>query len=105
MLTGPLFMLQVYDRVLGSRSQATLVPLFGLVVAPYVLMGLMDFARGRLMARTATRFRAGFDREIFDICLTKSLDPKERAHPALGLRYLDAVQGFLTAPKNHCCPA
>lgn len=98
MLTGPLFMLQVYDRVLGSRSQATLVALFGLVVALYVLMGLMDFARGRLMARTAARFRAGLDREIFDICLTKSLDPKERAHSALGLRYLDAVQGFLTAP-------
>lgn len=98
MLTGPLFMLQVYDRVLGSRSQATLVSLFGLVVALYVLMGFMDFARGRLMARTAARFRAGFDREIFDICLAKSLDPKERTQSALGLRYLDAVQGFLTAP-------
>ena len=30
MLTGPIFMLQVYDRVLGSRSEATLVALFGL---------------------------------------------------------------------------
>ena len=28
MLTGPLFMLQVYDRVLGSRSEETLVALF-----------------------------------------------------------------------------
>lgn len=31
MLTGPLFMLQVYDRVLASRSEETLVALFGLV--------------------------------------------------------------------------
>jgi len=31
MLTGPLFMLQVYDRVLSSRSEATLVALFALV--------------------------------------------------------------------------
>ena len=35
MLTGPLFMLQVYDRVLGSRSEATLVALFALFFASF----------------------------------------------------------------------
>ena len=38
MLTGPLFMLQVYDRVLGSRSEETLVALIILVLALYGLM-------------------------------------------------------------------
>ena len=98
MLTGPLFMLQVYDRVLGSRSEATLVALFALVAVLFVLMGLLDYARGRLMARYAARYRAKLDRAVFDAVITQSLDPKERAKSATGLRNLEAVQGFLTAP-------
>lgn len=98
MLTGPLFMLQVYDRVLSSRSEATLVALFALVAALYGLMGLLDYARGRLMARYAARYRTRLDRQVFDAVIAQSLDPKERAKSAAGLRSLDAVQGFLTAP-------
>ena len=51
MLTGPLYMLQVYDRVLGSRSEATLWALSALMAVMYLAMGLLDFARGRIMAR------------------------------------------------------
>ena len=40
-LTGPLFMLQVYDRVLSSRSEATLVALFALVAVLYAIMGVL----------------------------------------------------------------
>ena len=40
MLTGPIYMLQVYDRVLGSRSEATLVALSLVVVFLYAMMGL-----------------------------------------------------------------
>ena len=97
-LTGPLFMLQVYDRVLGSRSEATLVALFVLVAALYALMGLLDYARGRLMARYGARYRARLDESVFDAVVTQSFDPKNRARSATGLRSLDAVQGFLTAP-------
>lgn len=49
MLTGPLYMMQVYDRVLGSRSEATLVALSLLVVFLYGMMGLLDAVRGRVM--------------------------------------------------------
>ena len=49
MLTGPIYMLQVYDRVLGSRSEATLVALTLLVAFLYGMMGLLDFARGRII--------------------------------------------------------
>ena len=51
MLTGPLFMLQVYDRVLTSRSVPTLVALFGLVAFLYLVMGLFDFLRARVLSR------------------------------------------------------
>jgi ATP-binding cassette subfamily C protein len=47
MLTGPLYMMQVYDRVLGSRSVETLLALSLLVVFLYGLMGVLDYARGR----------------------------------------------------------
>ena len=57
MLTGPLFMLQVYDRVLASRSEETLVALFGLVTALYLFYGILEYARGRVMARVGARFQ------------------------------------------------
>lgn len=55
MLTGPLFMLQVYDRVLASRSVPTLVALFGLVAALYAFLGLFDFIRSRALSRAGYR--------------------------------------------------
>ena len=58
MLTGPIYMLQVYDRVLGSRSEATLIALTMLVsfiYGIYGMMGFLDFARGR--ADHGTRWR------------------------------------------------
>ena len=51
MLTGPLFMLQVYDRVLSSRSIPTLVVLFGFVVGLYAFYGLFEFLRNRMLSR------------------------------------------------------
>lgn len=55
MLTGPLFMLQVYDRVLTSRSVPTLVALFGLVVAMFAFIGLFEFTRSKLLSRIGLR--------------------------------------------------
>ena len=53
MLAGPLFMLQVYDRVLVSRSLSTLAALLALLVGAYAFQGLFDVIRGRIMVRTA----------------------------------------------------
>ena len=47
MLTGPLYMLNVYDRVLGSCSLETLIALLVLVGFIYACMGILDFVRGR----------------------------------------------------------
>ena len=84
MLTGPLFMLQVYDRVLGSRSEETLVALFALVAALYLFMGFLDYARGRLLARFAVRFREQLDRRVFDASLRHSLMPESLGRPCCG---------------------
>jgi ATP-binding cassette subfamily C protein len=98
MLTGPLFMLQVYDRVLGSRSEETLVALFLLVGVLYALMGFLDYARGRVLARFGARFRSELDGRVFDAVMKRSLLPKFRAAPASGLRDLEAMQNMFSSP-------
>ena len=51
MLTGPMFMLQIYDRVLASGSLPTLAALFGLVAALFLFLGLFDLLRTRITSR------------------------------------------------------
>lgn len=56
MLTGPLFMLQVYDRVLASQSVDTLVALAALAVGLYVFMAIIDTMRSRVLVAMGHRF-------------------------------------------------
>ena len=72
MLTGPIFMLQVYDRVLGSRSEETLLALFVLMAFLFAMMGMLELARSRVMARLAARFQAGLDARVFSAALSRS---------------------------------
>lgn len=97
MLTGPMYMMQVYDRVLGSRSEATLVALSVLVIFLYGMMGILDYVRGRVMGRVAARFQAALDLRVFDAVLRRSaVQPDELAQT--GLRDLEAVQRFMSSP-------
>ncbi len=70
MLTGPLFMLQIYDRVLASRSEATLVVLLGLVAFLYLMLGLLDHARARIGARLGADLQQRLDLAVFRRALT-----------------------------------
>jgi len=92
MLAGPLYMLQVYDRVLGSGSVETLVALTILVVFLYAVMGLLDHARGRIMGRAAARFQSRLERRIFDAEMAGA------GPPAGGLRDLESVQRVMASP-------
>lgn len=97
MLTGPLYMLQVYDRVLGSRSVETLFGLTLLIAFLFLMMGLLDLARGRIMARIGARLQARLDRRVFDAVIRKSaMRPDQPA--STGLRDLEGVQRFLSSP-------
>lgn len=98
MLTGPLYMLQVYDRVLGSRSEETLVALSVLVIFLYAMMGILDYARGRILSRIGARFQDKLDRRVFSAMLRKSnLMPKSGDNNT-GLRDLESVQSLLSSP-------
>ncbi|MDK2773821.1 MAG: type I secretion system permease/ATPase [Tabrizicola sp.] len=98
MLTGPLYMLQVYDRVLGSRSEATLVALSALVVFLFLVMGILDHVRGRVMAIVGARFQDLLDRRVFAAAMQRSVVAPNDPHAVSAQRDLEAIRTFLASP-------
>lgn len=95
MLTGPLYMLQIYDRVLGSGSEETLLALSLLVTFLFLMMGLLDFVRGRVAARYGARLQDGLDARVFQASLQAA---QRSGQPQTGLRDLSTVQRLLGSP-------
>src|ERR1700736_6127168 len=96
MLSGSLYMLQVYDRVIPSRNLATLLGLSVIVLGAYLLQGYFDALRTRMLARIATLFDASLQEAIHVALATL---PLKGAKPVLAqqpLRDLDQVRGFLS---------
>lgn len=91
-------MLNVYDRVLSSRSFETLLALSFLVGFLYAMMGILDFVRGRVMGRVGARFQAGLDRRVFGAVLKATTLQRAPRQAATGLRDLEAVQRLITSP-------
>nr|WP_319936795.1 type I secretion system permease/ATPase [Limibaculum sediminis] len=98
MLTGPLFMLQVYDRVLSSRSEATLVALVVLITVLFGFMGVLDYLRGRVLARVGASFQSSFDARVFTAALRRAVAPQERARPNTAARDLESLRQLLSGP-------
>ena len=97
MLTGPLYMMQVYDRVLGSRSEATLLALSLLVVFLYAMMGLLDLVRGRILRRVAANFQADLDKRVFDAMIRRSAVSNDKIAQT-GLSDLESIQRLIGSP-------
>lgn len=98
MLAGPLYMLQVYDRVLSSRSVETLVGLSVLITGLYALMAMLDYARGRIMARVGARFQTALDARVFDASLQTSNGSRDQINSSTAMRDLDGVQTLFVSP-------
>lgn len=100
MLTGPVYMLQVYDRVLSSGSVATLLGLFGIVIVLYGFLGLYDFLRARMLSRAGLRMDQRVGDEAFRFALSVgSSGAKARMDPgAQPVRDLEMVRGFMSSP-------
>jgi len=98
MLSGPIYMLQIYDRVLSSRSEATLVALTGLLAFLFLAMGLLDYARGRVTARIGAQFQECLDRRVFHAAMRRAEgDPNDKL--ALSAqRDLEAIQRLTSSP-------
>lgn len=96
MLTGPLYMLQIYDRVIASGSHETLAVLTGLTLALFAAMGALDFARGALLARAAETFEGKLKETTYNFTMDAA-----RAGLTFGdqpLKDLRQIRQFVASP-------
>ena len=98
MLTGSVFMLLVYDKVLTSGSLPTLLALLLLVVVLYFFMWIFDYVRSRVGAKIGARLLAQLERRVFQANLRHSLADSERSKPASGSKDLEAIARFMSSP-------
>lgn len=95
-LTGSFFMLQVYDRVIPSKSMPTLVGLVILAGALYVFYGLLELIRGRLLIRLGWMADRRMSGPIFDATMRLPLKAKLDGDGLQTLRDLDQVRAFMS---------
>jgi ATP-binding cassette, subfamily C, type I secretion system permease/ATPase len=97
MLTGPLFMLQIYDRVLASGSVETLVALLLLVTGLFTFMGLLELIRARVLVRVGLRVDRLIGKALFESVLMVA--PAVGANrQAQALRDLEQIRQFAGGP-------
>jgi ATP-binding cassette subfamily C protein PrsD len=96
MLSGSLYMLQVYDRVIPSRSLATLLGLSLMVLLAYLMQGYFDALRARMLCRVATLFDAGLQDSIHTALATLPLRGVKPMLMQQPLRDLDQVRAFMS---------
>lgn len=94
-LTGSLYMLQVYDRVIPSRSVQTLIGLSILMLGLYLVNGLLDMLRARIMTRIGLKFDKDIRAQIFDKVLQLPLKMRAGGDGLQPLKDLDQIRGFL----------
>lgn len=96
MMAGPLFMLQVYDRVLTSGSFPTLIALSAITAGLYGIIGMLELARSRIIGRVGAEIDQRLSDRIFEAALRKSLATQGAAGPAL--RELESFRQFISGP-------
>jgi PrtD family type I secretion system ABC transporter len=96
-LTGSLFMLEVYDRVLPSRSVPTLVGLVVLAGGLYIAQGVLDLIRGRILVRIGTALDESLNQRVFETVVRLPLLVGGRNEGLQPLRDLDNVRSFLSS--------
>jgi ATP-binding cassette subfamily C protein len=94
-LTGSIFMLEIYDRVLPSRSVPTLVGLIILAAGLYIAQGVLDLIRGRVLGRIGTALDEALNARVFQTVVRLPLLVGGRNEGLQPLRDLDNVRGFL----------
>jgi ATP-binding cassette, subfamily C, type I secretion system permease/ATPase len=97
MLTGAMFMLEVYDRVLPSRSMATLLGLLVLVVGLYIALGILDALRGRILARIGGALDETLSGRVYDTLVRLPLRIGSYSEGNQPLRDLDTIRSYFSS--------
>ncbi len=95
-LTGSLYMLQVYDRVLPSRSVPTLIGLTVLMVLLFAAYGVLDYARTRVLSRVGLGVDRDLRERVFGTVLLMPLRARATGDGLQPVRDLDQVRAFLS---------
>lgn len=98
MLAGPLYMLNVYDRVLGSRSVETLIGLTVLILFLFGMMALLDAVRGRVVGKIAARFQSRLDERVFSAAMRATTLNIYSVKSASALKDLESIQRLISSP-------
>jgi ATP-binding cassette subfamily C protein len=96
-LTGSIFMLEIYDRVLPSRSVPTLVGLIILAGGLYIAQGILDLIRGRILVRIGTSLDEALSGRVFETVVRLPLVAGGRSEGLQPLRDLDNIRSFLSS--------
>jgi ATP-binding cassette subfamily C protein PrsD len=96
MLTGAMFMLEIYDRVLPSRSMPTLVGLLVLAATLFTALGVLDAIRGRILVRIGGSLDEALSGRVYDTLMRLPLRGGARSDGTQPLRDLDAVRSYLS---------
>jgi ABC-type protease/lipase transport system fused ATPase/permease subunit len=96
MLAGPLYMLQVYDRVLASHSIPTLIALSILLCAAFVLQGAIDLIRNRVVTRSAGFLDEHLSAVVHTAIIRLSAARRQTGEAHEPVRDLDQIRAFLT---------
>ncbi|WP_298051662.1 type I secretion system permease/ATPase [uncultured Paenalcaligenes sp.] len=94
-LTPALFMLQVYDRVLSSRNETTLLMLVLLVGGLYLISALLEFARSRVLIRVGNKLDMTLNQRVFTASFERNLR-QSGGNPSQALNDLITVRQFMT---------
>jgi PrtD family type I secretion system ABC transporter len=97
-LTGSFFMLEVYDRVIPSRSIPTLLGLAVLALALYAFQGGLEILRARALVRVGATIDEALNPRVFDTVVRAPLVGTMPGDGLLPIRDLDAVRTFLSGP-------
>lgn len=95
MLAPPLYMLQVYDRVMASRSHETLLLLTLILSWMLIVMGVLEFVRSRMMVRLANRFDQQLHQRLYNSIMKMTLTSAE-SPGARPLEDLSSIRQFLS---------
>lgn len=96
MLTPTIYMMQLYDRVLSSRSLPTLLMLTLIVLAIYITQGALEWVRSQLLVRVSARLEMLLNKRLYKIAYKQSLYSAGQRASSQPLDDLTALRQFLT---------
>ncbi|PTY36212.1 peptidase [Saccharospirillum sp. MSK14-1] len=97
LLAPAIYMLQVYDRVLSSSNESTLLMLTLLVLGLFCLMAAMEWLRGLVMVRLGNVFDMSLNQRVYHAAFAMNR-LRGDVNAAQSMRDLTSVRQFLTGP-------